>query len=148
MASITKQGRTTISKESSGLEINTGISVSNSKLSTDYLFNVDRRTVQVFDSDFGTCLSIVNVTDGKLIYSPWIEDITGIQDGKTIFLNSLLIGMESSDNLLIQYVPKKSSNNIDNIEIVSVLKELVREQKITNLYLSQITDESFIGSDT
>lgn len=140
-------GRTTVSEDSYGMEVNTGVRSVNSKLATDYSFDVSNGTVLIHNQDFGTCLNIVNQTRGKTIFNPWLPDVTGRQEGEAIYLEASLRGMADEDILLIQYTQDTSANSIDNKLILEGLKELLTEQKITNLHLAKITDENFNSED-
>lgn len=108
------------------------LSSSQLKVSRNYTFDAANKTIKVNDNDLHKILSVINLTDGIVIYNPTEPSLGGTEVANSLNFEYDTTSMSNTDNLLIlyEYTP------VDKYEIL--LDEILIELRKQTKFLEKI----------
>lgn len=124
--------------------VSDAISSRRGKLSTNFTFNANLRTVTINDTDFIQFLYITNITRGQVIYQPALAETSGVIAGNTITLNARTNGMADSDDLIVVYeATELNSEELADIGVTLdlTLGELLDQGLVQDSLLQELLEQ-------
>ncbi len=116
---------------------------SNSKISENYEFDASAQCANVNEKDLERFLYVINTTDNIVIYDPSTPGLGGVLSGDRIIFTFDTTSMNDADQLLIVYEPKEN----DDTRQLNMLRYILDELKVNNLYLQEIIGEKLSVDD-
>lgn len=111
------------------------------RVSKTYDFIPSKCQVYINDSDMEDILSVFNETEGKILYNKGSEQYTGDIVKNVLTYHRRVQGMTKDNILYIIYKSKNVNSVNDSLNrVLTEIEESVRQQKITNLILTESTE--------
>ena len=102
------------------------------KLSRNYVFDASSQSLTINDGDYYKTLSVINLTDGIVIYNPSSPGLGGTSVEKSLNFDYDTTSMDDGDDLMVLY----EYTDVDTKE--NLLEEILIELKKQTKFLEKI----------
>ncbi len=114
-----------------------GMSSRRGKLSSNFVFNVDNKTLTINDTDYIEPILVINDTRGLILYNPAFRETSGTVTGNVITFNRSTSGMSDADELHVLY----EATELNSEAIDAILVELIDQGITLDSTLAELLDQ-------
>jgi len=128
------------------ISVSDAIASRRGKLSTNYSFNVNNKTLTINDTDYIKPLFVANVTRGTVLYNPTDSSTSGTIAGAVITLNKSTVSMANADELAVLY----EATELNSTTLADILTELLAQgitldSTLTELLAQGVVQDSMLA---
>lgn len=122
------------------LSVTDAISSRRGKLSTNFTFNANAKTLTINDTDYIKPLYVANNTRGAVLFNPTDTSTSGVVSGAVITLNRSTSGMSDSDELTVLY----EADELNSVVLSDILTELLAQGLTLDSTLAELLAQGVV----